>query len=1008
MVRDKGKALKHKMASTDTERLTRSKKALQTLSDDNWLITAIENCEILTVKNILENKDLKISKSGLNAALLKAANGGKKQIVQLLLCNNRIKGSENSKTGSLALVAAAEHGYLDIVRRLIKTGAPVNGKNSDGKTALMAAVERSCSSALISFLLNDCKADINLQDNTGKTALMLAVEQWDYETVQTLFMNKHCNCMENIKDKDGYTALDLAKKNGSAELFDIFSQSCKEQMSPLSLVAGKNNFDLACQLIHMYPSCVESLEVGASPLTAAMHGLCGNQNEWDGKIHCSLELIDLLIKSGVDVNKDHACGLTPLMFAASAGSEKAVQILLRHGADVHHLSCEKIGDKFKRRTALMIAAKNGFVRIVEMLIEAGSDMYATTHLSENALDLAIKGGHKACIRTLLKRWKVLHSDDIELMEENRVLDVLLDVKDRWAQLFKNTFQAHQLLCKAIQARSHHLVMALVDYGININWSYTSSPLFLALDDMDMLHLLLNAGADINTQLQPSGCTALMQAANENNVLLIHTLLKYKANMYLEADGATALTSACYNNKTEAVMALLDGGMDVNHITQTKLTALWCALGAKNLPLTEMLIKRGASVNFAGTNGLTVLMYAIKYCTSNFSELLIQSGADVNAQDNRGETALFHALRHSITREEKVALLLQHGADVNHINLLTVTPLMIAARFCLANVLKVFLSSKPNVNAQDINGNTALHVAVHYLDNNNEKIKTLVSHGAKVNVVNGDYESPLLLAIKHRDTNLVKCLLSLGANLDFKDSPYERQMWNVELDELLLRYYTYDSDSEYLVEFVDCMEALLEAGCSLHGAQLSNLDAFLGMSIMFSRSKIVRLLLQSGIGPNLLDLTGLPESFPENFIIRAVTVCNSNVSPLSTAILLGRPEIIALFSQACFFHQGDSKTLQRRRIRGELEELFQDWPHKNSFSVQELYPENWSLRTWSKLAVLRAVGFGESKEDRVRALPIPKRLQDELLCKNISVFNESAEVAPQNRYREANLGLDDRD
>ena len=1008
----KRRACKHKMASGGDEKGTSSKKIL--LSNNTRLMKAIDNQNILAVKEFLENEGLKPSKSCLNDALLKAVEEGQKQVVQLLLSHN-VYVSGKSKTGSLAIVAAAERGYLDIVKLLVKKGAPVDGKNASGKTPLMAAVEKSCCSALVSYLLYDCKADLNLQDNEGKTALMLAVEQWDYETVQLFFLgedNEIHDCDELIKDSDGFTALDLAERNGSGELMNVLSQSRKKKISPLSLAAGMNNLDLVRLLVQMYPSCVETLDYGTSPLPAAVHGLDMGDDEWDGEIHCSLELMDFLLQAGVDVDDDYMCYLTPLMFAVSAGAEKAVNMLLWHGADVNRLSHESKGKELKRRTALMIASEKGFVSILEMLIEAGADLYKTNHEGENAMGVAIKGGHKACIQTFLKYWKVLKDEDVDLMEENRVLDVLMNVKDRWDELLGDPSQVHNIFCKAIQARCYQLVMALAHYGADINrWSLRTCPLFLALSDVNMLHLILDLGADINTRQTPTSYTALMQATLDGKVKPIHTLLNYGADMYAQSNGATALTLASLKHKNEVVIALLEEGVDVNHVTETQMTALWCALTAKNFAITEKLIKFGANVNFVGIHGATVLIHAIKHCTSNFSELILRNGADVNAQDGMGDTALFHALRHSITREEKVSLLLQHGANVNHVNLSTNTPLMVAARFCHAKILKVLLDSQPRVNVKDINGNTALHVAVQYSHHDcEEKVSALVGSGASLNMINADYESPLIIAVKNLDAKTTKCLLSHGANVDCKICPYASQMWRTDLDNLLRKYNTYRCNERDCIAFMNCMETLLEAGWSLHGIQSSNLDNFLGLCINGDRLKLVKLLIQSGVGPNHLELSCLPESFPVNFVIDAVTTCNSNVSPLCTAILIGRPRIIAFFAEACFYNHKDAKMLQNFQIKLKLEELFFDWPVQkfSSKPIDEICPKNWSLRTWSKLAVQKAVGFGPGREKRMRALPIPVGLQDELLFKNISINTNSTQEDTSNTAHNVNMGLDDRD
>ncbi|GFS09784.1 ankyrin repeat protein [Elysia marginata] len=926
---------KRKMTCDDNENVTSTKKAL--LSDDIKLNKAIHSSNFLAVKEILEYKDQKLSKTCLEAALLKAAEEGNKPIFQLLVSHGvYVKG--RSKVGCLALIAAAKRGYLDIVKLLVKKGAPVNGKDSSGKTALMVAVEKSCCLALITFLLEDCKADVNLQDNEGKTALMLAVKQWNYEAVQILFFGndeedmKDYNCDEGIKDKYGRTALDLAKMNGSAELMNVLSESRKQSCSPLSIAAGQNNLYLVRRLVEIHPSCVEPLCCGKEPLSSAIHGLEGDQETWDGKIHCSFELMEFLVRSGVNVDDCHICGYTPLMFAADAGADKAVELLLNNKANVNDTSYEISDPDIKRRTALMIAAHKGWVRIVKMLIQAGANLDMKDKDGENALGFAVRGGHRACVQALLKTWTLLSDDDIE--------DVPL------------------------------------------------YPLHSALDDFDMMSLLVNLGADINIRPNVSGRTALIDAASNGNKTHVQNLLKCNADMHAEFYGHTALFAASVRGHDEIVTALLDHGMDVNYESYNGWTALWYCLNAQNYNAVETLIKHGANVNYTNKFG-TTLMQALSKCDPQFSELIIKSGADVNAQTDNGNTALFRALYLNIRKtyvcvEEKVSLLLQHGANVNHINLEMKTPLMLAVEQGSGydNVFKILLDSQPDLNAQDVNGDTALHFTASLYDQ--VKLEMLASKGADMNIVNGENRSPLMVAFNKLNVGAVKTLIKYGASVNEHRSQAVLQVWRNDLDYFLRRFTKKGSDHRYYFDFRTCSEALLEAGYSLHDASPSNLDKFLITCINEKEFKLITLLVKSGVGPNSLDLSCLPINFERNSIIDAAVISNHKVTPMCMAILLHQPKTVTFFAQACFYHYEDVNILQHPLIKEKLNILFLNQPNRSSFTLDDLRPEKWSLRTWSKLAVLRAVGYGEGREQRVRALPIPNGLQQELLYKNVSL------------------------
>ena len=571
---------KRTMASDNEGRETVGKKTL--IEDSTRLTEVISSNDILAVEEILERKDVKLSSLTLNAAFLSAVENGRRRIVQLLL-NHGVCVDETDTIGCSALLAAVKHGFLDIVKMLVKKGAPVNSKDSDGKTALMIAVEKSCCSALVSYLLDECRTNVYLQDNAGKTVLMLAVEQWDYETVRKLITSH--NCSESVRDKKGHTALSLAQRNGFIGLLKLLRQSNCREVSPINLAVESNDVNLVRQLLEISPSCLKAGTCEDSPLTTAMHGL---DLEWDGKIHCSSEIMELLLQRGVALDNHHwCCDYTALMFAARAGSETVVQLLIRYGADLNK-------SRLNGQNALTMAAYKGNAKVVEILIKAGADLYVKDKRGEDVLSFAVMSGDKECIVTVLKHWRRLKRCDIESLEDSKVLHVLLDVKDKWRQLLKEP-QVTQILCKAIKAKSYQFVTALIDYGANINgWCFSSCPLFLALDDTSLLCLILEKGAKVNNRETSTSFTALMKAAIDGNKEIVEILLKHNADMYAESNGSTALTLASSHNKTEVVDALLDHGMNVNHVTQTNKTALSCAVIAKNISLKEMLIKRGAT------------------------------------------------------------------------------------------------------------------------------------------------------------------------------------------------------------------------------------------------------------------------------------------------------------------------------------------------------------------------------------------------------------------------------
>jgi hypothetical protein len=80
----------------------------------------------------------------------------------------------------------------------------------------------------------------------------------------------------------------------------------------------------------------------------------------------------------------------------------------------------------------------------------------------------------------------------------------------------------------------------------------------------------------------------------------------------------------------------------------------------------------------------------------------------------------------------------------------------------------YLLSQPTIDVDAVgdDGNAPLHIAVSR--NNVTAIRQLTAHGAKPNVLNTSLETPLILAAKARNSQMVEELLFDGADINARD------------------------------------------------------------------------------------------------------------------------------------------------------------------------------------------------------------------------------------------------
>ena len=124
------------------------------------------------------------------------------------------------------------------------------------------------------------------------------------------------------------------------------------------------------------------------------------------------EQISQFIKTCEDLPSQLACyqglvGYTPLHEAASSGHLNVLELLLQHGSDVNCLTNTGC-------TPLHLAAINGHLNSLKLLLHCGSFVNFRTNSGHTPLHLAASGHHTDCIMLLLA-----YGADDSIVDENR-------------------------------------------------------------------------------------------------------------------------------------------------------------------------------------------------------------------------------------------------------------------------------------------------------------------------------------------------------------------------------------------------------------------------------------------------------------------------------------------------------------------------------------------------------------------------------------------------------------
>eukprot|EP00727_Mastigamoeba_balamuthi_P003208 m51a1_g12885 hypothetical protein (288) ;mRNA; f:164-1027 len=182
-----------------------------------------------------------------------------------------------------------------------------------------------------------------------------------------------------------------------------------------------------------------------------------------------------------------------------------------------------------------------------------------------------------------------------------------------------------------------------------------------------------------------------------------------------SNGASALYTAAWNGNEETIVSLCKRGADVNCHNTKDWTPLHAAAFRGHLNACRALIEHGALLDLKSREGTTALYYACDGRRTAVAEFLLDRGANPNVSELGGWLPV-HACVLS-NNMELLQRLLDKGALLNVPNrhLKAYTPLHMAISQTPPNAaaVRLMLGRGADPNAANSNGNTAVHLAIHF-------------------------------------------------------------------------------------------------------------------------------------------------------------------------------------------------------------------------------------------------------------------------------------------------------
>jgi len=521
---------------------------------------------------------------------------------------NRKCGLNNE---SYTLIEGIKENLTSQVCYLMQHGADVNLKDSNGMTALHCAANNENLQIIEELLLLKYNADINAVCAQGQTPLHVAIRKRSI-SVTKLLLEK--GVKQILADNENLTPLHLAVQLNYHDILGLLLQykdainikGGQKEHTPLHMAVCAQNTDVVnmlldhgvdlslkdrdnmtvlhnAVLLNNYEIIKKLLQYKAEV------NAIGGRNE-ESPLHMAVcrrntDVVKMLLEHKehrVDLSLQDKNSMTVLHCAVVFGKRAIIAELLSKGADVN------IKGGYNLETPLHIAVRINSTNTVKKLLRSGADLAKKDKHNMTALHRAVSIGHLQITEELLKQH--------------------VDVNVRGGESEETP------LISAVKSGDKTVVQMLLskDANVSLTDDFNMTALHWAVvtrqESANILQMLLDKNADVNTQ----GCkykeTVLHIAARHPNLSAIEMLLTHGANLFLlDRNNMNAVHTAICCGHGNVVETMLRWGTENNVVVEThRISALHIALCNRDLYIQTRL-------NNDDRKQVTTRMLVVKLC-----------------------------------------------------------------------------------------------------------------------------------------------------------------------------------------------------------------------------------------------------------------------------------------------------------------------------------------------------------------------------------------------------------
>jgi ankyrin repeat protein len=287
-----------------------------------------------------------------------------------------------------------------------------------------------------------------------------------------------------------------------------------------------------------------------------------------------------------------------------------------------------------------------------------------------------------------------------------------------------------------------------------------------MDDLNKIKQLLSKNRELLNKTDKYNRTALHSAARYGSAAVTEYLLKQGADLNNgDERGNTPLHLASSYRFDKVVEMLVNSkNIEINAVNDAGYTPLYMATIYGNPQTMRLLYSKKADGSMRDKKGNTLLHIAALNGHIKKVEEILRYKPEIDSKNKDGLTPLQLMIKSYLVEQKIVELLLDHGASLKAVDKTGKKIIHIA--YPKPSVIKLLICRGVEVNAQDNDGNTRLHLFLSMrLKREKERlmpfskniIKILLDAGAKPKIKNKKGETPLGIAIKSGNKEAIDLL-----------------------------------------------------------------------------------------------------------------------------------------------------------------------------------------------------------------------------------------------------------